>query len=207
MKKGATCLTGGKKLRKILIRFLEVLISAALITMLTVSLILAKPQEENTDPPAVLPSSETSTAVSVENETDLPRLISSFPAPVLSFLSGSGMTFVSAASSDAAVSGGFGRIAVLNWQTPEGDPVTLQSIWPADALDLLEDGYHFMPYAGPALSGSTSVRMENDSSIRLHMATDKALYIILLPRRLNSQVNSLCRSLQLFTANPQEDQT
>ena len=126
-------------------------------------------------------------------------MIASFPAPVMNFMSGSGMTFVSASSADAALNGGFGRIATLNWQTPEGEPVMLRSIWPADALSLLEAGYHFMPYAGPTLFGNASVRMENDDAVRIHTATDRALYVVLLPRSLSGQAGTLCRSLQLFT--------
>ena len=68
------------------------------------------------------------------------------------------------------------------------------------ALELLEDGYHFMPYGGPSLFGnaSPSVRMENDSTIRLHASTDEALYVVLLPRSLSGQVSSICSSLQLY---------
>ena len=104
------------------------------------------------------------------------------------------------------VSGGFGRVATLYWQTAEGEPVTLRSIWPADAVSLLEGGFHFMPAAGPTLFGSASVRMEKDDSVRLHTATDQALYVVLLPRSLSGQVSDLCRSLQLFTAAQQSDE-
>ena len=114
------------------------------------------------------------------------------------------MTFVSAVSSDVAVDGGFGRIATLFWQTPEGEPVTLQSIWPGTALQLLDKGFHFMASSGPTLFGNLSVRMENDQSVRIHVTKDQALYVVLLPRSLSTQVNTLCRSLQLFTARPQE---
>ena len=196
-------MAGGKKIRKILFRFIGIVIFVALLALLAASLIIAKPQEEKQASAVSVPSAESSPAVSVEDEKDLARLISSFPAPVMSFMSGSGMTFVSASSADAAVEGGFGRIATLNWQTPEGEPVRLQSIWPAGALSLLEEGYHFMPYAGPALFGSTSVRMENDDAVRIHVATDQALYVVLLPRSLSADAGTLCRSLQLFTVNPE----
>jgi len=193
--------TGEKKIRKALVRLAGVLIAVALLALLAASLIIAKPQESGQASVSAGPSAESSPAVSVESEQDLPELISAFPAPVMSFMSGSGMTFVSATSADAAFSGGFGRIATLNWQTPEGEPVMLRSIWPADTLSLLEGGYHFMPYAGPALFGSASVRMENDETVRIHVATDQALYVVLLPRALSSQTGALCRSLQLFSVS------
>lgn len=190
----------GKKIRKTALRIIGAVITAALLALLAASLILAKPQGEETETASARPSQDASPAVSISSEADLVGLISAFPAPVMSFMSGSGMTFVSATSADLAYAGGFARIAVLYWQTAEGVPVTLRTVWPADALSLLEDGYHFMPYAGPALFGSASVRMENDETVRLHTATDQALYVVLLPRSLSSQVSTLCSSLQLYSA-------
>ena len=194
----------GKKIRKSLLRIIGAVIAAALLALLAASLILAKPQEEKSETAAARPSENASPAVSIQSESDLVSLISAFPAPVMSFMSGSGMTFVSATSSDVAYGGGFARIAVLYWQTAEGVPVTLRTVWPADALSLLESGFHFMPAAGPTLFGSASVRMEKDDSIRLHTATDQALYVVLLPCSLSGQAVDLCRSLQLFTAAPQD---
>ena len=202
--KGVSRLAGGKKIWKFLLRLLGVVLFVALLALLAGTLILAKPQEDKAETAAAKPSADARPAVTVEQEGDLFTLVSDFPAPVMSYMSGSGMTFVSATSADAAVSGGFGRVATLYWQTPEGEPVTLRSIWPADALSLLESGFHFMPAAGPTLFGSASVRMEKDDSIRLHTATDQALYVVLLPRSLSGQAVDLCRSLQLFTAAPQD---
>ena len=193
-------MAGGIKIRKILFRLIGVAVSFVLLALLAFFLIIAKPQEEAPASGAALPSAEAAPALSVDREQNLPGLISAFPAPVMSFMSGSGMVFVSATSADAAFGGGFARIATLHWQTAEGEPVTLRTIWPADTLSLLEEGYHFMPYTGPALFGGTSVRMENDSSVRIHIATGQALYVVLLPRSLSAQAGTLCRSLQLFTA-------
>ena len=192
-------MAGGIQIRKILVRIVGIVIAVALLVLLAASLIIARPADEEQAPVPVKPSAKASPAVTAESEKDLPEVIASFPAPVMNFMSGSGMTFVSAFSADAALNGGFGRIATLNWQTPEGEPVMLRSIWPADALSLLEAGYHFMPYAGPTLFGNASVRMENDDAVRIHTATDRALYVVLLPRSLSGQAGTLCRSLQLFT--------
>ena len=203
VQKGVSCLAGRKKIRIILLRLFGAVFFVTLLALLAGTLILAKPQENPAETAVASPSADARPAVTVDQESDLFKLVSDFPAPVMSYMSGSGMIFVSATSADAAVSGGFGRIATLYWQTPEGEPVTLRSIWPADALNLLEAGFHFMSVAGPALFGSTSVRMEKDDSIRLHVATDQALYAVLLPRSLSGQVSGLCRSLQLFTAATQ----
>lgn len=204
--KGDTSLAGGKTVRKILLRLLVAVLFTALLALVAASLILAKPQEEKAETAVATPSPDASPAVSVDLEKDLALIYTDFPAPVMSFMSGSGMAFVSATSSDAAVSGGFGRVATLFWQTPEGEPVTLMSIWPANALGLLEGGYHFSQIAGPTLFGSPSARMENDISVRIHAATDKALYVVLLPRSLSEQAASICRSLQQFTVEPPEEE-
>ena len=196
-------MTSGRIIRKRVFSFLGGLVLLALLVLAAAALILAKPQEKAAETPAQRPAAVSRPAITVEAESDLVNLVADFPAPVMNFMSGSGMTFVSAASADAAFSGGFARVATLYWQTADGQPMTLQSIWPADALSLLEDGYHFTLYLGPSLFGNASVRMENDTSVRLHVTTDQALYVVLLPRSLSGQINTLCRSLQLFTANPQ----
>lgn len=196
-------MAGRKKWWKLLAKIFGGLFSVALLAFAAVSLILARPQEDPARPPAGQKPLAASPALEILEETDLVRLVSSFPAPVMSFMSGSGMTFVSASSADTAVSGGFGRTATLYWQTADGEPVTLQTIYPADALSLLDQDYHFVPVYGPSLFGQSSVRMENGSAIRIHTATDEALYVVLLPRSLSSRVSDICRSVQLFTANPE----
>lgn len=198
-------MTDGRLIRKRVLGLFGGLILLVLLVLAAAAIILAKPQESPAETASEHPSAVSRPAISVEKETDLVSLVADFPAPVMSFMSGSGMTFVSATSADAAVSGGFGRVATLYWQTAEGEPMVLQSIWPANALSLLEDGYHFTLYLGPSLFGSPSVRMENDTSVRLHVATDQALYVLLLPRSLSGQINTLCRSLQLFTASAEEN--
>ena len=197
-------MAGGKKVRKVLLRIVGTVIAIAVMALLAASLIIAKPQEEDPAPAAARPFTNASPAVTIEDELDLSQLFAAFPAPVMSFMGGSGMTFVSATCADAAVDGGFGRVATLNWQTAEGEPVRLRSIWPAGALDLLEEGYHFMPYTSPALFGSSSVRMENDQTVRIHAATDQALYEVLLPRALSPETGNICRALQLYAPEARE---
>ena len=197
-------MAGGKKVRKVLLRIVGTVIAIAVMALLAASLIIAKPQDEDPAPAAARPFTNASPAVTIEDELDLSQLFAAFPAPVMSFMGGSGMIFVSATCADAAVDGGFGRVATLNWQTAEGEPVRLRSIWPAGALDLLEGGYHFMPYTSPALFGSSSVRMENDQTVRIHAATDQALYEVLLPRALSPETGNICRALQLYASEARE---
>ena len=196
-------MAAGKKLWKLLLKILACLVSVALLALAAASLILAKPApEEPSAAPAASPSAASGPALEIRDETELYRLVAAFPAPVMSFMSGSGMTFVSAVSADSAVSGSFARTATLYWQTEDARPLILQSICPADSLGLLEEGYHFSATAGPTLFGSHSVRMEKDEKIRIHTTTDQALYVLILPSSLSDRVSNLCRSLQLFTVNP-----
>ncbi len=187
----------GKKTRKVLIRILEIVFSAALLVLLAVSLILAKPQEDKTASAAPSPAVQAGQAIRIDHENDLVHL--DFPAPLMCFQNSSGMTFTEATCADLSVPGGYGRVAVTTWQTNEGEEIVLKSIWPADALNELEEGFHFMPYSGPTFFGSISVRMENDQFIRLHTTTDQALYEVLLPRRLSKRVSQICGFLKLYT--------
>ena len=196
-------MAAGKKLWKIVLKILGVLVSAALLAFAAASLILAKPAEEQAKAPAATPSMAASPALEIKDESELYRLVGAFPAPVMSFMSGSGMTFVSAVSADSAVSGSFARTATLYWQTEEAQPLILQSICPADALSLLEEGYHFSAVSGPTLFGNRSVRMEKDDTIRIHTTTDEALYVLIIPSSLRDRISDLSRSLQLFTVNPE----
>ena len=191
-----------KKLLRNLARAGSVLLALALTALACTALILAQPQEkENTAFPQ--PLLTPSPAMTVSEETELRELVAAFPVPVMSFMSGSGMVFVAGVSADAALEDGFGRILTLNWQTPEGQPVILQSIYPASGLKLLEDNaFHFSRIAGPALFGSDSIRMESEDRIRLHTATDTGLYAVILPRGQADSLSVLAQSLQLFTAEP-----
>lgn len=194
-----------KKIRKILLKVLTALFSVALMAAVCFLLILAQPKREDTEKPEPQPLLTASPAVNISAETEIRTLVKDFPAPVLSFMSGSGMLFVSGTSSDAGLSGGFGRVAVLYWQTPEGEPLILQSIYPASALSLLEGGYHFSAVAGPSLFGADSVRMENADTVRIHAATASGLYAVTLPKSAASRLSAISRSLQLFSVKAADE--
>ena len=189
---------GRKKLLQTLLKVLTGFFSIVLIVLIGALLVLAQPQKQENEKAEPQPLLTASPALNIESETELVSLVESFPVPVLSFMSGSGMSFVSGSSSDRGLEGGYGRVAALYWQTPDGDPLILQSIYPASALSLLGNGYHFSAAAGPALFGVDSVRMENADTVRLHAATDTGLYVVTVPKSAASGLSSLCRSLQLF---------
>ena len=172
------------------------IVMAALLAGLYLTMVIGQPQEERDAPPAEQPLLTASPAQSIAAEGELRELVAAFPVPVMSFMSGSGMVFVSGNSTDTAFEGGFGRILTLYWQTAE-----LRSIYPARALELMEGkDYRFSESAGPALFGRTSVRMENADTARLHVQTELGLYTVTVPERLVPELSGISRSIQLFTA-------
>ena len=197
--------SGRRTILQVLLKVVTALFSVALIVLIGALLVLAQPKREDTEKAEPQPLLTASPAMNITVETDLRSLVESFPVPVLSFMSGSGMSFVSGTSSDAGLEGGFGRIVSLYWQTQDGDPLILQSIYPASALSLLEKGYHFSAVAGPTLFGMDSVRMENADTVRIHAATDTGLYVVTVPKAAASKISSLSRSLQLFSVKPSEN--
>ena len=197
--------SGRRTILQVLLKVVTALFSVALIVLIGALLVLAQPKREDTEKAEPQPLLTASPAMNITVETDLRSLVESFPVPVLSFMSGSGMSFVSGTSSDAGLEGGFGRIVSLYWQTQDGDPLILQSIYPASALSLLEKGYHFSAVAGPTLFGMDSVRMENADTVRVHAATDTGLYVVTVPKSAASKISSLSRSLQLFSVRPSDN--
>ena len=198
--------SGRRTILQVLLKVVTALFSVALIVLIGALLVLAQPKREDTEKAEPQPLLTASPAMNIEAETDLRSLVESFPVPVLSFMSGSGMVFVSGNSADVGLDGGFGRIVTLYWQTPDGDPLILRSIYPASALSLLEKDYHFSAIAGPTLFGAGSVRMENADTVRIHAATDTGLYAMIVPKSSAAKISSISRSLQLFSV-PREEET
>ena len=194
-----------KKFLSILLKAVASLLTVILILLVGFLLVLAQPKPDETEKAEPQPLLTASPAVEIEFETGLRSVVESFPVPVLSFMSGSGMVFVSGNSADVGLEGGFGRVVTLYWQTPDGDPLILRSIYPASALSLLEKDYHFSTIAGPTLFGNGSVRMENADTVRIHAATDTGLYVMIVPKSSASKISSISRSLQLFSVPREEE--
>ena len=198
-------MSGRRRFVHLLMKMLTGLLSVALIVLVGALLVLAQPKPEDSKKAEPQPLLDASPAVNISVETDLRTLVESFPVPVLSFMSGSGMTFVSGTSYDVGLTGGYGRVAALYWQTADGEPLILESIYPASALSLLEEGYHFSGIAGPSLFGAASVRMENADTVRIHAATDTGLYVVIVPKSAASGISAMSRSLQLFSVRTEEN--
>ena len=198
-------MAGKKRVRRIVLPVVGAAAAVALLAVCVFALLLFQPQPGEKETAAAQPLLTAGPSAEIRQETDLRRLVESFPAPLMSFMSGSGMVFVSGTVADAALEGGFGRVATLYWQTREGEPMILQSIYPASALSLLNPDYHFSSIAGPVLFGSPSVRMENAETVRIHADSGDGLYVMIVPKSLASRLSSLSRSLQLFSLPKEQE--
>lgn len=177
-------------------------LSAAVLAGLYFTLVIAQPQGEGRKSAKTQAPWEGAAPERISGEEELRELVQGFPGPVMSFMSSSGMVFVSGEAADAAFETGLGRILTLYWQTPEGQPMILQSIYPAEGLDLMGKGkYRFSAAEGPTLFGLPSVRMEDGENLRIHVqAEGTGLYVLTLPKTLAGVLGEICRSIQLFTA-------
>ncbi len=189
------------RILKVLGKLLGAVLTLAALAGLYLTLVIAQPQEEPAEKQAQ-PLLAAAPGMKISAEGELRELIRGFPAPVMSFMSGSGMVFVSGEAEGFPLRGQYGRRITLYWQTREGEPMILQSVYPADALETLGGGnYHFSGSAGPALFGRSSVRMENGTDIRIHVQEEgQGLYVLTLPRGLEAALSGIARSIQLFSA-------
>ncbi len=182
-------------------RLLGLLLAAGALTVLYFTLIIAQPQPGRRTAVREQPQLTASPGMTIDREADLRGLAGTYPGPFMSFMSGSGLSFVSGESGDAAWDGKVGRILTLLWQTGDGQTIRLQSIYPAEALELMGKGdYTFSGTAGPTLFGRSSVRMEDGSSVRVYVqAEGEGLFVMTVPRSLSGSLSALSRSIQLFT--------
>ena len=186
--------------RKILRKAMTLLAALLLLGAFYLAVVLGQPQEGDSPVQADMnqPLLSASPAVTITEESRLNELTGSFPVPVLCAVSGGNLTLISGVSCDLAYEGGFARRITLTYQTPAGQQLLVESLYPARALSLMGRGdYHMAGVAGQSLAGMQSVRMENDATIRLHAQSETGLYIVTAPRMDSSDLAALTRSLQL----------
>ena len=179
---------------KLLGRFLLLLFAAAVIYVLVC---VFNPQEEDavdTTPQELLSASP---AVSLSSEDELLDLIDDSPIPVLCSWGEASLRLIAGSSYDAAFENGFGRITALRYLygTTEVDVI---SIYPARAVSLLGRlDYHMSAAPSPLLAGYNSVRMENETTIRIHIQTRSGLYAVIVPKTAVGVLSEIIRPLQL----------
>ena len=183
-------------------------ILAALLTLLLlaafyIAVIMGNPQEEESA--AVTPLmdqpllSAMSSPILITQPSQLGALLEVFPAPVMATMNASVLTLQQGFCEDVPYEGGLGRQITLTYRTAEGHIVTVVSLYPARALELIPKGdYTISATAGLSLAGLRSVRMENDSTIRMHAQGPDALYVVTLPKLSAADLRTLTQMLSLY---------
>lgn len=175
-------------------------LSIVLIAAFYVVTIMAEPKDAGVNataqPQTVLSASP---AVSIADGGDLRKLLDSFPVQVLCCPAGGGLRLVSGMSYDVAYEGGFARKAEVVYDIGDGRQMTVISIYPSRAIELLGKGDWVLSQSGgAAMAGLLSVRMENDDWVRMHVQSENGLYAVILPKDDASTLASLLRPLQLL---------
>ena len=184
-------------LRKVLERVLLALLALVCIGAFYLAVILAEVPADQQAPaltpaPAVVLSAEQPRQIGSLN--DLAQLVERFPAPVLALQSNTQLAFAGGLVNDLAYKGSFARLVTLTYQTQNGETLTLHSIYPADAFSLLPGGgFTLQNTLTAALAGMTAVRMENASSVRLHVKGESALYAFTAPKMAEEALSEISR--------------
>lgn len=190
------------RLKKALHVLLMTLLAVILVALFYLAVILGQPEEpENAiDIDQTQPLLTASPALNIQSERQVAALAEAFPVPVLAFMEGMGPVLVSGTSYDQAYEGGFARICELRYTTDNGLEITLTTIYPARAVELLgKDGYTLTGAAAQNLTGLTAVRMENADHIRLHAQASDAIYALTLPKLTDDTLTTVTRVLELVS--------
>ena len=190
------------RLKKALHVLLMTLLAMILVALFYLAVILGQPEEpENAiGIDQTQPLLTASPALNIQSERQVAALAEAFPVPVLAFMEGMGPVLVSGTSYDQAYEGGFARICELRYTTDNGLEITLTTIYPARAVELLgKDGYTLTGAAAQNLTGLTAVRMENADHIRLHAQASDAIYALTLPKLTDDTITTVTRVLELVS--------
>ena len=190
------------RLKKALHVLLMTLLAVILVALFYLAVILGQPEEpENAiDIDQTQPLLTASPALNIQSERQVAALAEAFPVPVLAFMEGMGPVLVSGTSYDQAYEGGFARICELRYTTDNGLEITLTTIYPARAGELLgKDGSTLTGAAAQNLTGLTAVRMENADHIRLHAQASDAIYALTLPKLTDDTITTVTRVLELVS--------
>ena len=189
--------------RRIVKVALAALLTIVLLAAFYIAVIMGNPQEAESsaitakqDQPLV---AAMSSPLMITDQGQLGLLLKEFPAPVMAAMHSTVLTFQQGLCEDIPFEDGLGRRVTLTYRTAEGAAVTVVSLYPARALSLIEKAdYTISGTAGLPLAGLRSVRMVNDSSVRMHAQGSDALYVVTLPKLSASALRTLTSTLQLY---------
>lgn len=189
--------------RRIVKVALAALLTIVLLAAFYIAVIMGNPQEAESsaitakhDQPLV---AAMSSPLMITDQGQLGLLLKEFPAPVMAAMHSTVLTFQQGLCEDIPFEDGLGRRVTLTYRTAEGAAVTVVSLYPARALSLINKAdYTISGTAGLPLAGLRSVRMVNDSSVRMHAQGSDALYAVTLPKLSASALRTLTSTLQLY---------
>lgn len=137
-------------------------------------------------------------AYQTQSAQQMVELLGHFPAPALTLGDSAGLQFLSGKAYDLAYEGGFARVLEIAYQSPAGQAVTLKSIYPARAFELLgRENLKLETLVQSALGGQNAVVMTGPSGTRLHAQGPEALYALSGPGLDAAQLGDLARHTQL----------
>lgn len=188
--------------RRIVKAILASLLTIALLAAFYIAVIMGNPQEEDSadktqqDQPLL---TAMSSPILITQPSQLGALLEVFPGQVMAAMNSPALTLQQGLCEDVPFEDGLGRRITLTYRTADGAEVTVVSIYPARALELLPKGdYTISGVAGLTLAGLRSVRMENAATIRMHAQGETALYAVTLPRLSDAQLRSLTQTLSRY---------
>lgn len=182
------------------------MLAIVLIAVFFIAVVMGQPQEEQSARTQVRTNQVLLPALSAPllygTEEELASMRGAFPAPWLTPQYASMMTFRGAVLESVPFENGHGRILTLTYLLDSGETVTIASIYPARALELMgKQDYTISGTAGQTLGGLRSVRMENGGYIRLHAQGEEAIYVVTVPQMDSTLLRQLTASLHLQEGN------
>ena len=187
--------------RKIIKAVLASLLTVLLLAAFYIAVVMGNPQKDdssagNLQAEQPLPEAMSSPIMITQN-SQLSALLEFFPGQVMAAMNTSVLSLQHGLCEDVPFEAGLARRVTLTYRTGDGAAVTVVSIYPARATELIpKEDYTISGTAGLTLAGLRSVRMENAATVRLHAQGKTALYIVTLPHR--ADLKSLTSTLQLY---------
>lgn len=187
--------------RKIIKAVLASLLTVLLLAAFYIAIVMGNPQKDDSSAGSLqaeqpLPDAMSSPIMITQN-SQLSALLEFFPGQVMAAMNTSVLSLQHGLCEDVPFEAGLARRVTLTYRTGDGAAVTVVSIYPARATELIpKEDYTISGTAGLTLAGLRSVRMENAATVRLHAQGKTALYIVTLPHR--ADLKSLTSTLQLY---------
>ncbi len=184
--------------RKLLVRALLCLLLAAALVFAYLFLLLGEPDEDAkyavSQPQAqiTMPMS----ALETPGDADVQSLADTFGQPVLSLYGG--LSMQKARIFDTAFEGGYARRVTLTYAFEDGATLTLESVRPTSAGELLDQrGYKLEAQTLYTLGGLNAARMDNSQQSCVFAQNDVAVYAVVCPASHAGDLPALLKTTTL----------